>query len=340
MQVGIVVGNIGFVRNLFEKFNRTFGFIIDFGMMCYMFALGIEMDPYILLQKPPRHVRVAYPGICITILLGIIFSPFVSYFPNRDKILEFTTALSLLLASTGSPVLTRLLTQLKIGKSDIGKLTIAAAMYSDFFCYFLLSICYIIVPLPEACDDLTFDTKTKKKIRMGFVVLGEVLFTLLVSPFFMNWVGNENPEGRHMKGPHLILSLAFVVLMCASSSLNGFSPLLSAFLVGVCFPREGRVSKWVITKINYLLNTIFFPIFFLWVGFEADLRHFEAGNINTWTQILMLIVLSIIGKVGGALVSGATEGFRWPEATAVGLLLTTKGHLHIYLAVKVVNPYA
>jgi Kef-type K+ transport system membrane component KefB len=339
MQVGLIFGNIGFARDLFTEFNKTFGFIIDFGMMGYMFALGVEMDPYVLLQKPPRHVRVAYSGVGITFMLAIVVTPLIRYFPHINKLLEYTTALSILLSSTDSPALTRLLTQLKIGKSDIGKLVIASAMHSDFVCYCFLSICYILAPLPEICDDLhkNYLSKTSK---MGLAVFVEVLFTLMVSPFFMSWVDEENPDGKPMKGPHLILSIAFVVLMCASSAFVGFTPILSAFLVGVCFPREGRVSRWVITKINYLLNTIFFPIFFLWVGFEADFRHFEAKKYRTWADIVLLMVISITGKISGALVSGAVQGFRWPEATAIGLLLTTKGHLHIYLAVKVVYPYA
>lgn len=340
MQVGVIVGNIGFVRGLFQKFNLTFGFIIDFGMMAYMFALGIEMDPYILLQKPPRYVRVAYTGILITFLLAITVTPFVKYFPNIDKLVEFSLALSILMASTDSPVLTRLITQLKIGKSDIGKLVIACAMHSDFVCYCTLAICFILAPLPDICSDLHLGFDSKKVMRMGFAVLGEVVFTLIISPFFMSWVNNENPEGRPMKGPHLILSIAFVVLMCSFSVLTGFTPILSAFIVGVCFPKEGRVSKWVVTKINYMLNTIFFYIFFLWVGFEADLRQFEAKNVSTWVKILMLMVVSIFGKVSGALATGAIQGFHWPEAVSIGLLLTTKGHLHIYLVVKVVSPYA
>lgn len=340
MQVGVIVGNIGFVRVLFEKFNLTFGFIIDFGMMAYMFALGIEMDPYILLQKPSRHVRVACSGVGMTFLLAILICPLVMYFPNIDKIIEFSLAFSILMSSTDSPVLTRLITQLKIGKSDIGKLVIASAMHSDFMCYCILSICYIFGPLPDICSDLHLEFDSRKRMRMGFAVLGEVVFTLVVSPFFMSWVNNENPEGRPMKGPHLVLSIAFVVLMCSSSVLTGYTPILSAFMVGVCFPKEGRVSKWVVTKINYLLNTIFFYIFFLWVGFEADLRQFEGRNVNTWVKVLMLNLVSIIGKISGALVSGAIQGFRWPEATSIGLLLTAKGHLHIYLAVKVVSPCA
>ncbi|KAK2386286.1 cation/H antiporter [Trifolium repens] len=304
--VGLIFGNIGFARDLFTEFNKTFGFIIDFGMMGYMFALGVEMDPYVLLQKPPRHVRVAYSGVGITFMLAIVVTPLIRYFPHINKLLEYTTALSILLSSTDSPALTRLLTQLKIGKSDIGKLVIASAMHSDFVCYCFLSICYILAPLPEICDDLqkSYISKTSK---MGLAVLVEVLFTLMVSPFFMSWVDEENPDGKPMKGPHLILSIAFVVLMCASSAFVGFTPILSAFLVGVCFPRE------------------------------ADFRHFEAKKYRTWANIVFLMVISITGKISGALVSGAVQGFRWPEATAIGLLLTTKGHLHIYLAVKVMN---
>ena len=335
--VGLIVGNIGFVRALFEKFYETFGFIIEFGMTGYMFALGIEMDPYVLLKKPPIHVKIAYSGVIMTFMISITFSPFNKFFPNIDKLLEFTTTLSILLASTDSPVLTRLLTQLKIGKSDIGKLVIASAMHSDFLCYSILSISYILVPLSDSCSDLSLGFDHKKRTRMAFAVLGEVVITLLVSPFFMSWVDNENPEGRPMKGPHLILSIAFVVLMCSSSVLAGYNQILSAFIVGVCFPRECRVSKWFMTKINYLLNTIFFPIFFLWVGFEADLRQLEAGNVNTWLKLIVLMSMSIAGKVSGALVSGAIQGFHWPESIAIGMLLTTKGHFHLYLAVKVMS---
>ncbi|PNY03876.1 cation H(+) antiporter 28-like protein [Trifolium pratense] len=306
LEVGVIFGNLGYVRDLFTEFNKTFGFIIDFGMMGYMFALGVEMDPYVLLQKPPRHVRVAYSGVGITFMLAAIVSPFNRFFPHLQRLLEYTTALSILLASTDSPALTRLLTQLKIGKSDIGKLVIASAMHSDFVCYCVLSVGYMFSPLPELCDDLNkpYLSKTSK---MGLAVLGEVLFTLMFSPFFMSWVDEENPDGRPMKGPHLILSIAFVVLMCSSSVLAGFTPILSAFLVGVCFPRE------------------------------ADLSQFEATRYRTWINIVVLITVSITGKISGALVSGAVQGFHWPEATAIGLLLTTKGHVHIYLAVKVMN---
>ncbi|KAK7271569.1 hypothetical protein RJT34_27586 [Clitoria ternatea] len=335
--VGLIVGNIGIIRRLFEKFNNTFGFIIDFGMMCYMFTLGIEMNPQVIFERPNRHTKVAIAGVICTFLLAGIVCPILQYFPSEHRLIDFTISLSTMLASTDSPVLTRLITQLKIGKSDIGKLVIASGMHSDFLCCLILSIGYIVTPLPLFCHNLDRNMDFKKNIKMGCVVLAQVVFTRLVSPVLLNWVNNENPDGRPMKGPHLVLSIAFMVLMCASSTLYDYSPILSAFLVGICLPREGRVSRWVITRINYMLTTIFFPIFFLWMGCEANLWHFEASHFVTWVRLSILLVVATAGKVAGTVVAGAMLGIHWPESVAIGMLLLIKGHLHIYLAIKVIG---
>jgi Kef-type K+ transport system membrane component KefB len=302
-----------------------------------MFALGVEMDPYVLFKRPSRDVQVAYAGIIITFILALAITPLLHYFTGIEHILEFTLALSILLSSTASPVLTRLITSLNIGKSDIGKLVIAAGMYSDFLSSLLLSVGYISMPLDTFCHNVEKEGRLKRAIVMNSAVLGQALFTAMVSPIFMRWVNNENPEGKPMKGSHLVLSIAFMVMSCASSILYNYSPILSAFITGICFPREGRVSKWVISKINYLLTTIFFPIFFLWMGYAADFRQFQPQQLGTWGRLFIPVLIVMGGKVVGTVVCGAILGFHWPESVAIGLLLATKGHFHIYMAIKVAS---
>ncbi|KAK7263887.1 hypothetical protein RJT34_31486 [Clitoria ternatea] len=334
--VGLIMGNVSFLRNLYDEFNSTFGFIIDFGMMCYMFALGIEMDLCTFIKRPTKDAQVAYAGIICTFLLACFVTPLGYYFTGPHGI-EFTLSFSTLISSTASPVLTRLLTNLKIGKSDIGKLVIGAGMHSDFLCSLLLSIGYIFMPLDTYCPASNEKKTLQKVIMMSFAVLGQTLFTAVVSPIFIEWVNNENPEGKPMKGSHLVLSIAFMVMICASSTLYDYSPVLSAFMTGICFPREGRVSKWIVSKINYLLTTIFFPIFFLWMGYAADFNQFRPGHPETWIRLFLPVVIVILGKILGTLVSGAVLGFNWPESIFIGLLLTSKGHFHIYLAIKVMG---
>ncbi|KHM99196.1 Cation/H(+) antiporter 28 [Glycine soja] len=302
-------------------------------MTCYMFALGIEMDPHALFARPNRYTKVAFTGVLCTLVVTGISTPIFRYFPSHHRLIDFTLCFATLAASTDSPVLTRLITQLKIGKSDIGKLVIGAGVHSDFVCCLILCIGYIVLPLPEFCHHLEDKMDIKKSLQM----VVQVVFTAMVSPILMKWVGNENPEGRPMKGPHLILSLAFMVLMCASTTMYYYHPILSAFLVGLCVPREGRVSKWVITKINYLMTTIFFPIFFLWMGYETDFTMIDAPNAFTWIRLVVLFTVATAGKVAGTVISGAMLGFHWPESVAIGMLLVTKGHLQIYLAIKVIG---
>lgn len=333
MQVGLFIGNLGFInKQVNESAAKTLRYIIDFGMMCYMFVLGIEMDPYSLFKAPSRDAKVAYAGMLSTFILAGCITPFLNY--SKDFEIDFTLSLSTALSSTASPVLTRLITSLKIGKSDIGRLVIAAGMYSDFVSTLVISLGYIVYPV-ENVDDETDEPQSRIQtaLQMGLALLFQTVFTAKVSPIFMNWVNNENPEGKPMKGSHLVLSVAFITLICCCSPAYGYSPILSAFMAGIFLPREGRVSKWVISKVNYLLTTIFYPIFFFWMGCEARLGDFEPGHFMTWARLFVLYTIVTLGKVAGTVLSGAMLGFNWPESVALGMLLTIKGHYHIYLAI-------
>lgn len=304
---------------------KTLRYIVDFGMICYMFVLGLEMDPYVLFKAPTRDAKVAYAGMISTLVLACSITPFVSF--SKTKEISFILSLSTVLSSTASPVLTRLITNLKIGKSDIGRLVIAAGMHSDFISTLIICIGYLFCKCQETRISLI------KGFQLGVMLLIQSVITAKVSPVFMNWVNNENPEGKPMKGPHLVLAVAFMAVLCSCPTIFGYNPILSAFLAGTFLPREGRVSRWAIGKINYLLATIFYPIFFFWMGVECKLSDFEPGQLMTWVRLILLFAIATVGKVVGTVIAGAILGFHWPESVALGLLLTMKGHFHIYLAI-------
>ena len=98
----------------------------------------------------------------------------------------------------------------------------------------------------------------------------------------------------------------------------------------------------MISKVNYFLITIFYPLFFFWVGAEADLTLFGADHIGPWARLALLFVIATVGKVLGTVVSGVILGFHWPESVAIGGLLNIKGHFHVYLAIIAakVSPYS
>ncbi|KAK3011562.1 hypothetical protein RJ639_012101 [Escallonia herrerae] len=331
--VGLFFSNLPFIRKaLTLDVQRTLSYLSDFIMICHMFIVGLEMDRYTFVRLQIREAKVASAGVLTTFIITYFAMPLlhVSNVPSTKSNLS----LSVILSGTASSLLTRLITDLKIGKSDIGKFVVSAGVQSDLISMILISIGFILF---DPFDHYN-TRKLEKMVIMSSALVVETLAAAKLTPVVMTWVNHENPEGKPMKGSHLVLSIAYVVFICSLSPIAGqFNKVLSAFLAGFVMPREGRMAKMMVSKARYFFTVLFYPIFFFWVGTEAELTKLGAGHIMTWARLFFLFLIVTVGKVAGTLVSGVMLGFHWPESVAIGLLLSIKGHFQVYLAIVAAN---
>jgi hypothetical protein len=68
-------------------------------------------------------------------------------------------------------------------------------------------------------------------------------------------------------------------------------------------------------------------LFFAYSGLRTDV-----GLLNSPSQVLtcvLIIVLASVGKFGGSLVAARLTGFGWREASAVGILMNTRGLMEL-----------
>ncbi|XP_021738798.1 cation/H(+) antiporter 28-like [Chenopodium quinoa] len=316
---------------------KNMKFLTDFGMTIYMFALGLEMNPLVFFRIPKREVIFAYTVMIFTFIMTSGSAPFLHYGTNSN--LKFYLAFSIMLSSTGSPLLTRVLTDLKIGKSNIGKFAISAAVYSELVTIFIICVGYVIFQAERGFRVRVREPDQHKYLKghgvipLGATLLVQIIITLIVGPRILHWVNNTNPHGKTFKGSHLVLSVAFVVCIGCISPLMGFTPVLSAFVTGAFLPREGRISQFFISKSNYFLTFVFYPFFFVWVGLEAQIGRFEFQTLGSWARLFGFFVVETVAKIIGALLSGLIFDIQWPESITLALLLNVKGHLHIYLTI-------
>ncbi|KAI3468143.1 hypothetical protein Pfo_024806 [Paulownia fortunei] len=297
-----------------------------------MFVVGLEVDPNIFLEIHLPEAKVAYTGVLTTFVMAAFLTPLLNI-PEGTNV-PFNLCLSVIVSGTASPLLTRLITDLKIGKSDIGRFVVSAGVHTDLVSTLLISIGIIIFD-----PSRKFDYRSLRAIlTMVSLLVIETVLAAKLTPLIMNWVNRENPEGKPMKCSHLILAVAYVFMVCSFSPLwAGYDKVLSAFLAGVFMPREGRISKMMISKVNYFFGAIFYPLFFFWVGTEAQLTQFEVGKLGTWAKLFFIFFIATAGKVLGSWVSGVMLGFHWQDSIATGLLLNIKGHFHVYLAIMAAN---
>lgn len=334
LQVGLILSNLPIVRKHTsgEGIRRTLEYIVEGAMIVHMFVVGLELDPQIYLQVHLPEAKVAYTGVLTTFVMAALLTQYL-YIPLVVNY-PFNLCLSIIISGTACPLLTRLITDLKIGKSDIGRFVVSAGVHNDLVSTLFVCVGFIIFD-PVA----NFEYRTPKAIiYMVFLLVIQLGLASKLTPVIMNWVNRENPEGKPMKGSHLILAVAYMVMVCSFSPIFGnYNKVLSAFFAGLAMPREGRISKMAISKVNYFFAAIFYPLFFFWVGTEAQLVQFEITRLRTWAKLFSVFGIATVGKVLGSWLAGIMMGFHWQDSVATGLLLNIKGHFHVYLAIMASN---
>ncbi|PAN22118.1 hypothetical protein PAHAL_3G515500 [Panicum hallii] len=344
--LGIVLAQFR-VLSLTNAINLVFGKIGGFVFAPYLFALGVEMDPGTLLDAPTADAVVAYAGILSSSVLVTLFHmPLMKATSGvvHEHSLRSFLGLAAVLANTASPVLTRLTTDLKIAKTAVGRLAVGAGLASDMVTTMLIAVGSMI------WRDAGGDGRDSPIVQpvLTAAVLVVVIVSAFVSRAMAEWVGGRNPEGRRMRGFDLSLVALAAAALCWLSSALRLDVNMAAFLVGLAFPSEGRVSRLLVSKINFVLSSFVLPLYVSHVclslrqttddievtglGRTEGFRAFVMELPFPWWKVFFVTVMGTLGKLTGCAAAGLLRGLGWLEALALGMLLNVKGYFHIYCA--------
>jgi Kef-type K+ transport system membrane component KefB len=121
----------------------------------------------------------------------------------------------------------------------------------------------------------------------------------------------------------LAAPLLVVLASAGITEVLGIHALFGAFLAGTIMPRTEGVAEGLIAKIRGLTTVIFLPLFFAVTGLRTNVGLLDTPGL--WFCCALVLGVAIAGKLGGALLSAAGVGFSWREASAIGVLMNTRG---------------
>ncbi|KAI4992680.1 hypothetical protein ZWY2020_060045 [Hordeum vulgare] len=346
--LGIILAQFR-ILSITNAINLVFGKIGGFIFAPYLFALGVEMDPFTILEAPTADTVVAYAGILSTcVLVTLCHAAILSTSPTHTGIvhehsLRAFLGLAAALANTASPVLTRLATDLKIAKTNVGRLAVGAGLTSDMLTTLLIALGSMIWRDSDADADAPF-----AQPALTASVLALVVMSAFVSRAMADWVDGRNPEGRRMRGFDLSLVALVAATLCWFISVLRLDINMAAFLVGLAFPTDGRVSRLLVSKINFVLSSFVLPLYVAHVCLSLrqttddievtgltpneGLRAYVMQLPFPWWKVFLATAMGTLGKLIGCTGVGLLRGLGWLEALALGMLLNVKGYFHIYCA--------
>jgi len=220
--------------------------------------------------------------------------------PFRSFALFLGTSMSI----TAFPVLARILEERHLLRTKMGNTVIACAAVDDITAWCILAVVVMIVRAGDPAH---------LALRLVLLAIYVVAMIVVVRPLLRTRLT------RNMLAAALLLVLA----SAGTTEFLGIHALFGAFLAGTVMPRIGGVSEALITQTRGVTTVIFLPLFFAVTGLRTNVGLLHARGL--WFCCLLVLAVAIAGKLGGALLSARGVGFSWREATAIGVLMNTRG---------------
>ncbi|KAJ3687740.1 hypothetical protein LUZ61_016904 [Rhynchospora tenuis] len=297
------------------------------------------MDPFSVFDTPGNDGYIAYAGMLSTLAITA-FSHKVLVNRKVGLLAENSArahlGLGIALAATGSPMLTRLSTELKLSKTAVGQVAIRAGIFSDMVATSLMCLGNLIFHNDSM---LTYSEQRYHPFYVALIVV-EIIILMTASKWVLRKINDCNPEGKPMKGIYMIGLMTAVLSICILDKWLHMDINLASFMIGLALPREGRVSRLLINNINFFLNSVILPVYLVNICLSNTKTEFRLSTqvdtlINvplSWPKLFISIAIGTIGKIFGTVVSARFYGMKWLDGIALGQLLSTKGYFHIFCA--------
>ncbi len=291
----------------------------QFGLILFMFAIGMELDLGEVRRKLNETIIISHTSTIVPFFFGMVTAFFLydTYADRNTPFLSFALFISIAMSITAFPVLARIIQEKGMTKSHLGTIALASAANGDITAWCLLAV---VVAIAQA------GTMLSAIYNICFSVIYILLMFFAIRPF-LRMIGNiyHNKEVID-KG---LVAFMFLILLGSSylTEILGLHALFGAFIAGVVMPSNAKFRKIMTEKVEDVSLSLFLPLFFASTGLRTEIGLLNSPEL--WTMCVIITLVAIAGKFGGAMVSSRFVGESWKNSLYIGALMNTRGLMEL-----------
>ncbi|XP_051227115.1 cation/H(+) antiporter 15-like [Lolium perenne] len=288
--------------------------VAHLGLLYFLFLVGLEMDLDVIKRSGKKALFVALAGMALPFCIGtatsFIFRHQVSRNVHQTSFLLF---LGVALSVTAFPVLARILAEIKLLNTELGRIAMSAAIVNDMCAWILLALAIAITEVDSTV------------LSSLWVLLGGVVFVLfcfyVVRPG-MWWLIGRVPEGESISDMDVSLILTGVMAAGVCTDALGIHSVFGAFVYGLVIP-SGPLGVALIEKLEDFVTGLLLPLFFAISGLRTDVT--KVHDPVTVGLLVLVFVMASFAKIMGTIIIAALYTMPFREGVSLGFLMNTRG---------------
>ena len=310
---------------------QVLSMIAQLGLVLFMFLVGLELDTRLLRGQGRTSVAISASGIVLPFVLGSALAVplHAGLAPEGVPLLSFALFLGVAMSVTAFPVLARILTERRLIRTRIGAVALAAAAVDDVTAWCLLAGVVAVASASGAVP-------VAKTIALAVVYV--VGMFKVVRPM----LARIGPRAGASLSADLVAGVFLLLLGSAAlTEWIGIHALFGAFCFGVVVPRRNALASVLVEKLEDLVTLLLLPTFFAYSGLRTQIGLLD--GTSAWATCAVIVLVATVGKFGGTALAARLSGLDARSASAVGILMNTRGLmelvvLNIGLDLGVISP--
>jgi Kef-type K+ transport system membrane component KefB len=308
--------------------------VSQIGLVLFMFLVGLGINPKELKTQGHAAVLVSHISITAPFVLAAFLALFL-YPRLSDSSVSFSNFalfMGAAMSITAFPVLARILSERNMVDTRLGTIAISCAAVDDVTGWAVLAY---IVALVRAHGSNTPPWLT---------LLGSLAFVLVmlcVVKRLLRYFAAAYDRSGQLSDNMLALIVLLVLGSALATEWLGVHLLFGAFLLGAIMPKDPALVRYLTDKFEFIPVVVLLPTFFALTGFRTSISLVRGPSMAFYC--IMIIVVAIVGKLGGSTLAARITGSPVREATALGVLMNTRGLMELVILnigreIKVISP--
>lgn len=289
--------------------------------MFFIFGLGVKMDPKTMLHPDWKSATIGslmlLPPLVLTITFSILLTTHIPMDTGLARCLAYIAGAQ---ALTGFPVVSYLVTELKILNTDLGRLAVTSSMFCD-------TVNVVISAFGTSLSEADHGTAAAAGLALLSTIALLLALVFLIKPVVL-WIINKTPPGKPMPEINLMFVYVIVLLTGFVSESIGQHYVLGPLFLGLLIPNGPPLGTAIETKVEALVSGLLYPSFVSLNGMQTNIFSIEFESF--WiigSVVLVGFLVKFIAVLSGSLYVKLT----YREAFVLALIANAKGVMELVL---------